>query len=62
METDAPYLAPDPFRAQRNEPAHVRVVAERIAAIRSASLHEIADLTSRNAERVFPGLREAENA
>lgn len=62
VETDAPHLAPVPFRGQRNEPAHVRVVAERLAAIRSASLNEIADLTSRNAERVFPGLREAGNA
>ena len=61
VETDSPYLTPAPFRGQRNEPARARLVAERLAAIRSVSLEEIADLTSRNAARVFPGLRDVRN-
>ncbi len=53
IETDAPYLAPQGFRGKRNEPAYVRVVAEKIAALRSCSLEEIAVQTSQNAIRLF---------
>jgi TatD DNase family protein len=62
VETDAPYLAPAPFRGRRNEPAYVRAVAERLAEVRSTSLEEISELTSRNTERVFPRLRWPANA
>jgi TatD DNase family protein len=53
LETDAPYLAPVPFRGKRNEPAHVRYVAERLAGLRSLSVREVADVTSANARRLF---------
>ena len=53
IETDAPYLAPQGFRGKRNEPAFVRVVAEKIASLRSASFEEISQATSRNADRLF---------
>ena len=53
IETDAPYLAPEPFRGQPNEPAHVRRVAEVLAEIRHTSWETIAELTARNAERLF---------
>ena len=53
LETDAPYLAPTPHRGTRNEPAHTRVVAERLAALRGLTLGAIADATTRNAERLF---------
>ncbi|MDD5677603.1 MAG: TatD family hydrolase [Kiritimatiellae bacterium] len=53
IETDAPYLAPEPFRGQPNEPSHVRRVAEALAEIRHMSLEKIAEVTTRNAERLF---------
>lgn len=53
IETDAPYLTPIPHRGQRNEPAYVRFVAERIAALRRLPLDEIASATTANAARLF---------
>ena len=53
IETDAPYLAPEPFRGQPNEPAHVRSVAETLATIRHTSWETIAEITARNADRLF---------
>jgi TatD DNase family protein len=53
IETDGPYLAPVPHRGRRNEPALVRFVAERIAAVRGVDLAAIEDATSANAARVF---------
>lgn len=59
LETDAPFLAPHPFRGTPNEPAHVRIIAERVAEIRQTSLEAVAAFTSANAERLF-GLKEGE--
>jgi TatD DNase family protein len=56
IETDGPYLAPVPHRGQRNEPAFVRQVAERIAAVRGLPTEEVITRTGENAARVF-GLR-----
>lgn len=53
VETDSPYLTPAPHRGQRNEPAHVRLVAEKIAAIQGMTTDQVAELTSQNARRVF---------
>lgn len=53
IETDCPYLAPVPHRGERNEPAFVRLVAERIAQIRGISCEEVAAATTENAKRVF---------
>lgn len=53
IETDAPYLTPIPYRGQRNEPAYVRLVAERIAALRRLPLDEIASATTANTARLF---------
>ncbi len=53
IETDSPYLAPAPFRGQPNEPAHVRRVAETLAAIRHTSLEKIAEITAGNAAKLF---------
>ncbi|MGI9088194.1 MAG: TatD family hydrolase [Chthoniobacterales bacterium] len=53
VETDCPYLAPVPFRGQRAEPAHTRLVAETIATARGVSLDQIARATTANAESFF---------
>jgi TatD DNase family protein len=53
VETDGPYLAPVPYRGKRNEPAFVRLVAERIAELRGISSDEVIAATGENAIRVF---------
>ncbi len=53
VETDCPYLAPVPFRGERSEPAHTRIVAETIAAAREISLEEVAEATTETAEKFF---------
>ncbi len=53
VETDCPYLAPVPHRGKRCEPAHTRLVAEKIAEVRGATLEEIAAATTRTAEAFF---------
>jgi TatD DNase family protein len=53
IETDGPYLAPVPHRGKRNEPAFVRQVAERIAAVRGLPTVEVIARTGENAARVF---------
>ncbi len=53
VETDAPYLAPMPFRGKTNEPAYVRHVAECLANVRQASLESIAESTTQNFFRLF---------
>jgi len=52
-ETDAPYLAPVPYRGKRNEPAYVRIVTESIARIREISLQEAAQGIARNTIELF---------
>jgi TatD DNase family protein len=53
LETDCPYLAPHPYRGQRNETGYVRLVAETIAHIRGIDLPELAALTTTNAKKLF---------
>ena len=53
VETDCPYLAPEPYRGKRNEPAYVRLIGERIAALRGISMDELAEATTANAQRLF---------
>lgn len=53
VETDAPYLAPTPFRGKPNEPSYVRYVAEEIARLRETTLAEIAEVTTGNFLRLF---------
>ncbi len=53
IETDAPFLAPVPFRGKRNEPAHVKLVAEKIAQIKNISPEEVAYATTKNAKTLF---------
>jgi TatD DNase family protein len=53
IETDSPYLAPQPMRGKRNEPAYVRHTAEAIAAIKGLSFDDVARITSFNAMQLF---------
>ncbi len=53
IETDSPYLTPEPFRGKRNEPMYVRFVAEEIAEIRNVSLDEVAEKTNQNFKTLF---------
>lgn len=53
VETDAPYLAPEPYRGKTNQPAYVRYTAERVAAERGESLEELAAATTENFLRLF---------
>lgn len=53
LETDAPYLAPAPYRGQRNEPTYVSEVAKHVARVRSLTLEEIAQTTTENAIELF---------
>lgn len=61
LETDAPYLAPVPHRGKRNEPAHTRLVAERLAELRGLSFEEVATVTTQTARTLF-GLPDSYNA
>ena len=53
LETDAPYLAPAPHRGQRNEPAHVPLIAAKLAELKSVAVAEVARVTTANAARLF---------
>jgi TatD DNase family protein len=53
VETDAPFLAPVPRRGKRNEPAYVRMIADKIALLQSRTVEEVAAITTANAARLF---------
>ena len=56
VETDAPYLAPMPYRGKRNEPAYVKYTARTLAEVKGVSEEEIARATTDNAHRLFSRL------
>jgi TatD DNase family protein len=53
IETDSPYLSPHPFRGKRNEPARVRLVAEKIAELRGIPLEDLIAATTNNALGIY---------
>jgi TatD DNase family protein len=53
LETDAPYLAPMPYRGKRNESAHITLIAQKIAEIKNITIEEVAQITSKNALDIF---------
>lgn len=53
VETDAPYLAPVPYRGKRNEPSYVVETAKQLAALKGLDLEELARITTENARRLF---------
>ncbi|BCX79065.1 TatD family hydrolase [Campylobacter sp. 19-13652] len=57
IETDAPYLTPEPFRGQRNEPSYTDLVAKKIGELLNLSKDEVCEITTANAYRAFDGLK-----
>jgi TatD DNase family protein len=53
IETDAPFLTPEPFRGKRNEPSYVRYTAQKVADIKRVSYEKVAEVTTENALRVY---------
>ncbi|MEI6045107.1 MAG: TatD family hydrolase [Chloroflexota bacterium] len=53
VETDSPFLTPHPFRGRRNEPAHVRLVAQKIAELKNLAYEEVLEQTGKNVETLF---------
>jgi TatD DNase family protein len=53
LETDAPYLAPVPYRGKRNEPSYTKLVAEKISLICQTTLETVEEITTRNARNLF---------
>ena len=53
LETDAPYLAPTPFRGKRNESSYIINIAQKLADIYNTSVEEIAEITTQNSKHVF---------
>jgi TatD DNase family protein len=53
LETDCPYMAPEPFRGQKSEPKHVLQVAQKLAEVRGITVDEAARATTENARRIF---------
>jgi len=53
LETDSPFLAPVPFRGQRNESAYIQLIAKKIAEIKNTTVEEVAFITTNNANQLF---------
>ena len=53
LETDAPYLAPVPFRGKRNEPAYISYVVQKLAEITGSTGEEIAEIATTNTKKLF---------
>ena len=53
LETDCPYMAAEPHRGKPSEPAHVKIIAEKLAEIHQVSIEEVAKVTSENAKKLF---------
>ncbi len=53
IETDCPFMSPEPFRGQRNEPSYVKYVAQKIAEIKNISFEQVAEAITQNAKTFF---------
>ncbi len=56
LETDAPYLAPNPYRGKRNESAYLPLVAKKISELKNISIQEVGLITTKNAEDIFANI------
>lgn len=57
LETDSPYLTPEPYRKERNEPMYIPLIASKIASIKNVSLEEVRDRTTSNSCALFDFFR-----
>ncbi|MHB8259861.1 MAG: TatD family hydrolase [Bacteroidia bacterium] len=53
LETDAPYLAPIPYRGKRNEPCYIPLIAAKLAEVKKRTITEVAAITTANAKEIF---------
>jgi TatD DNase family protein len=53
VETDAPFLTPEPFRGKRNEPSYIRYTAQKVAETKKISFEKVAEVTTENALRIY---------
>ncbi len=53
IETDCPYLTPEPFRGKRNEPIYVEYIAKKIAEIKEITVEDVAKITTENAKKLY---------
>jgi TatD DNase family protein len=53
LETDSPYLTPSPHRGTRNESSYIPLICSKIAEVKNISIEEVAEVTTRNAEKLF---------
>ena len=53
LETDAPWLAPAPFRGKRNEPSYIGIIAKKLSELLEKDIEEVAEITTGNAQRMF---------
>jgi TatD DNase family protein len=53
LETDSPYLTPAPFRGERNRPAHIQLVAEKLAELQKRTVEDVDEITDRTCRKVF---------
>ncbi len=53
LETDCPYLTPVPYRGKRNEPAHVKIVCQKLSELKNITFEEVEKTTDRNAQKLF---------
>lgn len=53
LETDSPFLSPEPLRGKKNEPSHVVHTARALAVLRDETIQRIAAVTTANAKRIF---------
>ena len=53
IETDSPYLSPEPLRGRRNDPRNVKYIAQKIADVKNMTIEEVAKQTYENAEKIY---------
>ncbi len=53
LETDSPYLTPEPFRGKRNEPANIPIIANKVCGLHSIEMNQLSKITTENAKKLF---------